>query len=1048
MSIDASQRFIFGLEGSPEPLGSFKLDNIYVPTISSPSQTSFDIRNNDLSGYRWLHETSSTDTYGSFKLQKFLTGSSSGIDIMSFNDDGSFTVPGFTLPSKYIIQQPDVNLPNSQALSSLSTGILKNTTGTGILSVAVPGVDYLSMSGGTLTGDLILNGDPTNPLGAVTRQYADAISQGLNFKNSCYAATTANLTAAYINGSSGVGATLANSGSLAAFSIDGVNPPLNSRVLVKNQSSGFQNGIYTVTTVGNGSTAWVLTRASDYNQTVEIKAGDFVVVDNGTANTRTAWVETATISTIGTDSIIFSSFGTSGTVTSVTGTAGQINVINGTSTPVISIDPAYLGAAAPNSAKYIIQTANASLTNAQVLGELTTGILKNTTSTGELIIATAGTDYYSPNNPTIIKDTDTSNFNISLGKQSLSSITSATDTTAMGYQTLNALTSGVHNTGFGARALKATLDGEYNTAIGADALGLNTSGDGNVAIGTDSLGANTTGSYNVALGSNTLRNLSNGSWNIALGTSTLGVIMNGSNNIAVGVAAGGNETVYNNCIFLGWHADSTVTNLTNAIAIGYDAKVSTSNSMVLGNGVNVGIGTSSPTTGKLVVNGGVQNVANEETAIRVTGALNSIKIELQNTDVNGRLFEIGSTSSGLFNVKDKTSGLTSVTLDPSGITTSIFSLANTDSSGIASFRAKGGVSGDYLDIGYDGGNGYSFINIQGASNDRLAFRVNGTGIGALLASGLFGLGTITPTLAKLQINGGVQNIVGEESAIRVISALSSVKIELQNTTPTTGKLYEIRSGSTGGFDIVDRTASAARFAITSSGNIGLNMGLAAPNAPLQFPNTTGNRKIVLFETANNDHQFSGFGLNTNEVRYQVGSTAASHIFYAGVNSTTSNEVARITGTGNISIPGTFFGRLPSGMVYMEANVTTTALTANVWSKIAGTTTALLLNQFTSPVSNRLTHTGANPIVVSINCSATLNFSAGGGNTLRSIAIFKNGAQITPSLISEQNASGINISMSTQTFVSLSTNDYIEVYCRSSANSNVTAANLILTATAT
>ena len=56
----------------------------------------------------------------------------------------------------------------------MQTGILKNTTGTGVLSIATPGVDYLPMNGGTLTGDLILNGDPTNPLGAVTRQYVDS----------------------------------------------------------------------------------------------------------------------------------------------------------------------------------------------------------------------------------------------------------------------------------------------------------------------------------------------------------------------------------------------------------------------------------------------------------------------------------------------------------------------------------------------------------------------------------------------------------------------------------------------------------------------------------------------------------------------------------------------------------------------------------------------------------------------------------------------------------------------------------------------------------
>src|SRR5690606_21522521 len=83
-------------------------------------------------------------------------------------------------------------------------------------------------------------------------------------------ATTGALTATYDNGASGVGATLTNSGALAALSVDGVSLQVGDRILVKNQSSTFQNGVYVVTTVGSGAVAWVLTRASDYNQAAEI----------------------------------------------------------------------------------------------------------------------------------------------------------------------------------------------------------------------------------------------------------------------------------------------------------------------------------------------------------------------------------------------------------------------------------------------------------------------------------------------------------------------------------------------------------------------------------------------------------------------------------------------------------------------------------------------------------------------------------------------------------------------------------------------------------
>ena len=425
---------------------------------------------------------------------------------------------------------------------------------------------------------------------------------------------------------------------------------------------------------------------------------------------------------------------------------------------------------------------------------------------------------------------------------------------------------------------------------------------------------------------------------------------------------------------------------------------------------NIGLGNyQSATLSRLFINGGpTLDAVGEESAIRVQNSdLLSTTIKIQLHHQNAKNWELRSNSNGSFEIYDRF-GLTSrFLMQGTGATTLNGSL-----------------------------NVISDLSSNGNLN------INGTGS----IIGNLGVGT-TPTLAKLQIVGGVQNIVGEDTAIRVSSALNNIKIELQNTA-IGGKLFEIRSSSTGQFDITDRTGSATRFTISSAGNIGINMGLSTPNAPLQLSNGVANRKIVLFELANNDHQFIGLGFNANSFRFQVPTTSDSWNFLAGLSSASSQTAAQITGTGNIVIPGTYFGRRPSGMVYMEGNVATTALTANVWAKIAGTTTASgFLNQFTSPVSNRLTYTGTTQVIALVNASATLNFSAGGGVTVRSISIFKNGIQITPSLMSENLASGANINMSTQTFVSLTTNDYIEVYCRSSSNSNVTASNLILTTTA-
>jgi hypothetical protein len=157
--------------------------------------------------------------------------------------------------------------------------------------------------------------DPVNSSDAANKSYVDAVAEGLHIHPSVVAATTANLTATYSNGSSGVGATLTNSGTLAALTLDGVTLVLNDRVLVKNQTSQLQNGIYTVTTVGSGAVAWVLTRATDMNTSAEVDGGDFVFVTGGTLYNNTGWVQTETGVTIGTSNIIWEQFSGAGTYT-------------------------------------------------------------------------------------------------------------------------------------------------------------------------------------------------------------------------------------------------------------------------------------------------------------------------------------------------------------------------------------------------------------------------------------------------------------------------------------------------------------------------------------------------------------------------------------------------------------------------------------------------------------------------------------------------------------------------------------------------------------
>lgn len=161
----------------------------------------------------------------------------------------------------------------------------------------------------SFSGTVTLNGTQTATNDAATIGYVNTTASGLDIEPACVAATTTTLNATYTDILAGPGATLANAGTLAAFSVDGQSPAINSRILVKNQTSTFQNGIYTLTTVGSGAIAWVLTRATNYDQAPsEISPGDLVVVNTGTTNALTSWLQTATVTTVGTDPILFSQF--------------------------------------------------------------------------------------------------------------------------------------------------------------------------------------------------------------------------------------------------------------------------------------------------------------------------------------------------------------------------------------------------------------------------------------------------------------------------------------------------------------------------------------------------------------------------------------------------------------------------------------------------------------------------------------------------------------------------------------------------------------------
>ena len=246
----------------------------------------------------------------------------------------------------------------------------------------------------------------------------------------------------------------------------------------------------------------------------------------------------------------------------------------------------------------------------------------------------------------------TSSENTAIGYQALktqaftnSGSNLATDNTAVGYKALAANNptnsgSGIRNTAVGANALAGNSAGYTNTAIGASTL-QNNSGNSNTALGSQSLQNNTGMNDNTAIGYLAMNLQSYGgsfsAANTAVGYKALYANQptsssTGYHNTAVGYAALLTNTTGAGNTAIGYGADVTTNNLTNATAIGAGAVVSASNSLVLGNSANVGIGTSSPTK-KLEVSGTTKTDSLQAVNLRMTnGAVDGF---IMKTDGNG-----------------------------------------------------------------------------------------------------------------------------------------------------------------------------------------------------------------------------------------------------------------------------------------------------------------------------------------------------------------------------------------------------------------------------
>jgi len=156
--------------------------------------------------------------------------------------------------------------------------------------------------------------DPTNAQDAATKAYVDAARSGLDVKASVRAATTANIT---LSGTQ---------------TVDGVDLSAGDRVLVKNQSTASQNGIYVV-----AAGSWA--RSTDADSDAEVTPGLFTFVEEGTANADSGWVlSTNSTITLGTTSLAFAQFSGAGQLTAgdgLTKDGSTLNVVTASTSRIV-----------------------------------------------------------------------------------------------------------------------------------------------------------------------------------------------------------------------------------------------------------------------------------------------------------------------------------------------------------------------------------------------------------------------------------------------------------------------------------------------------------------------------------------------------------------------------------------------------------------------------------------------------------------------------------------------------------------------------------------
>ena len=221
------------------------------------------------------------------------TATSGNVSTTDVTASGNVTATG-NVSADTVVTNDVVASSGDLTLSGQGTNanVVLAPTGTGTISASSKRITNLAT--------------PSADTDAVTKGYVDSVAQGLDVKDSVRLATTTALTATYDDNA------MTLTGGQSALMLDSMGVENGDRVLVKDQADSNENGIYVVTAKGSVSAAWVLTRATDFNEGSEVPSA-FTFIEEGTTQADTGWVCTTNAPvTLGTTNISWSQFSGAG----------------------------------------------------------------------------------------------------------------------------------------------------------------------------------------------------------------------------------------------------------------------------------------------------------------------------------------------------------------------------------------------------------------------------------------------------------------------------------------------------------------------------------------------------------------------------------------------------------------------------------------------------------------------------------------------------------------------------------------------------------------